>query len=126
MFFVIASLIAFSGLNQTIIRYSDWEFDPFFSFALLFSFSHLFASFFRTHLNKKIFAEYPIRFKIVPIILFIALLVSDTILIIAIILVIWADVWHSSMQTFGIGRLYDLRNGNDVLHFPRHTWQSLS
>jgi hypothetical protein len=28
------------------------------------------------------------------------------------VLVVWWDVVHSSLQTFGLGRIYDARRGN--------------
>ena len=30
------------------------------------------------------------------------------------VLTVWWDVYHSSLQTFGLGRIYDRRAGNDV------------
>jgi hypothetical protein len=38
--------------------------------------------------------------------------------VVASVLTVWWDVYHSSLQTFGLGRIYDQRAGNDV-HLAR-------
>ncbi|HVQ35162.1 MAG TPA: hypothetical protein VMT33_04060 [Candidatus Bathyarchaeia archaeon] len=75
--------------------------------------AHLFAVFFRSNGNTKIFALYPYRFTIVPIVLFLAMCANPWIAISVGVLATWWDVYHSSLQTFGLGRLYDMRAGND-------------
>jgi hypothetical protein len=78
-----------------------------------FTHAHLALVFFRSHLNKRIFALHPHRFITVPVALFIASLASRWVLVAASVLTVWWDVYHSSLQTFGLGRIYDQRLGND-------------
>jgi hypothetical protein len=75
--------------------------------------AHLALVFFRSHGNRKIYALHPIRFRVAPVVLLVALLSSQWIFICVTILAIWWDVYHSSLQTFGLGRIYDARAGND-------------
>lgn len=75
--------------------------------------AHLFAVFFRSNGNPKIFALYPYRFTVVPIVLFATMCLSPFIAIAVGVLATWWDVYHSSLQTFGLGRIYDVRAGND-------------
>lgn len=75
--------------------------------------AHLVIVFFRSHLNPMIFELHPRRFVLAPILLFAAMLASSRILVFVFVLAIWWDVFHSSMQTFGIGRIYDRQLGND-------------
>jgi hypothetical protein len=78
-----------------------------------FTHAHLVAVFFRSHANRKIFATHPLRFTVVPIALFTATLLSPWAFVAASVLTVWWDVYHSSLQTFGLGRIYDQRHGND-------------
>lgn len=66
----------------------------------------------RSHLNPKIFALHPRRFVAVPLVLLLLLHASDWLLALAIVTTVWWDVVHSSMQTFGLGRIYDARCSN--------------
>jgi hypothetical protein len=75
--------------------------------------AHLFAVFFRSNGNPKIFALYPYRFTVVPIVLFALMCISPWIAVSVGVLATWWDVYHSSLQTFGLGRIYDVRAGND-------------
>ncbi len=78
-------------------------------------FAHLVIVFFRTHLNTSMFRMYRVRFVAVPVVLFASVYTSTWVLLWVSVLATWWDVYHSSLQTFGIGRLYDLRAGNDPL-----------
>ncbi len=76
---------------------------------------HLFISFFRTHLNKKIYRLYPTRFVVLPLVVLLILSeihISVYTLLFAAIILIFMDIWHSSLQTFGFGRIYDLKQKN--------------
>lgn len=77
-------------------------------------FAHLFLVFFRSHLNRSIFKLHLIRFTVAPIGLFVALMLSSWVLVFVAILAVWWDVYHSAMQTFGFGRIYDMKRGNDA------------
>ncbi len=76
--------------------------------------AHLFAVFFRSHLNSTIFGTHPLRFTVVPITLLVAMTLSPWFAVFVSVLATWWDVYHSSLQTFGIGRIYDMRQGNDL------------
>jgi hypothetical protein len=78
-----------------------------------FIFAHLFIVFFRSHGNREIFKLHPWRFTLVPLLLFAAILSSRWIMITMAVLAIWWDVYHSSLQTFGLGRIYDAKSGNN-------------
>jgi hypothetical protein len=77
-------------------------------------YAHLFLVFFRSHANRAIFRQYPLRFVAVPLLLFAAVYTSTWALIVVGVVGVWWDVYHSALQTFGIGRIYDLRAGNDL------------
>lgn len=77
-----------------------------------FIFSHLFIVFFRSYGNKEVFKTYPVRFLVVPPLLFISMITSTWALVIIGVLATWWDVYHSSLQTFGLGRIYDMKKGN--------------
>ncbi|MEC7987318.1 MAG: hypothetical protein VX278_19260 [Myxococcota bacterium] len=79
----------------------------------IFIMGHLFAVFFRSHGNSKIFSLYPKRFLLVPILLMVAMLSSPWIALSLSLLATWWDVYHSSLQTFGLGRIYDMKSGNN-------------
>ncbi|NNM29453.1 MAG: hypothetical protein HKO57_08025, partial [Akkermansiaceae bacterium] len=74
--------------------------------------AHLFLVFFRSHGNKQIFQLHPMRFTLVPIALFAAMMSSVWVAVTVSVIATWWDVYHSSMQTFGIGRIYDMKAGN--------------
>jgi len=82
-------------------------------FILCFIYAHLFLVFFRSHGNPAIFRQYPVRFVAAPILLFLSMLSSNWIAASVAVLAVSWDVYHSCMQTFGIGRIYDARAGND-------------
>ena len=75
--------------------------------------AHLFAVIFRSHANQSIFRQFPMRFTVVPIVLFIGFVSSLWLLVAGVVLSVWWDVYHSSLQTFGLGRIYDAKNGSD-------------
>ncbi len=76
--------------------------------------AHLVIVFFRSHVNGAIFHQYPKRFLLAPLGLFTVMMLSSWILIFVFVLAVWWDVYHSSLQTFGLGRIYDKRAGNGV------------
>jgi hypothetical protein len=78
-----------------------------------FIFAHLFLVFFRSHADPEIRARHPVRFLAVPPLLFLLFLVSPVARAAGAALAVWWDVYHSSLQTFGIGRIFDAKEGND-------------
>lgn len=77
-----------------------------------FTMAHLAAVFFRSHGNAKIFRQYPLRFTLAPALLLAAISLSGWVLASVIVLGVWWDVYHSSAQTFGLCRIYDMKRGN--------------
>ncbi len=75
--------------------------------------AHLVIVFFRSHGNPDIFKLHRFRFIWIPPLLYLALLSSRWILVSAAVLVTFWDVYHSALQTFGLARIYDRRQGND-------------
>ncbi len=76
--------------------------------------SHLVIVFFRSHGNPKVKRRHPVRFFVVPALLFLGMFFSLNVLAVAIIVSTYWDAVHSSLQTFGIGRIYDAKAGADV------------
>jgi hypothetical protein len=83
------------------------------AFIISFVAAHLVLVFFRSHGNATIFWTHPIRFTVVPLALLVAAASSRWILACAGVVAVWWDVYHSSLQTFGFGRIYDAKQGND-------------
>jgi len=75
------------------------------------TFAHLVAVVPRAYLNRQVFDDNRTRLVAVPILLVLALLVSPMLLVCAAVLTVFWDVHHSAMQTFGIGRIYDMKSG---------------
>ncbi len=75
--------------------------------------AHLVIVFFRSHGNAEIRARHPVRFWIVPPALLLLLVFSSPARTAAAALAVWWDVYHSSLQTFGLGRIFDRNAGND-------------
>lgn len=81
-------------------------------FLSVWTFAHLFAVVFRSHANPDIFVQHRVRFVAVPILVFLAMLVSDWAMVTGVVLIVFWDVYHTSMQNFGLCRIYDGRLGN--------------
>lgn len=73
--------------------------------------AHLVAVVFRSHTNPTIFERHRVRFVVVPLVLFVALVASDWIALAATVVATFWDVWHSGAQTFGFARIYDRNAG---------------
>ena len=116
---VLASVYDLSSQRVVIFGHED---SPIGIFIGTFIMAHLFAVFFRSNGNPKIFALYPYRFTLVPIVLFLGMCASSFFAIAVGVLATWWDVYHSSLQTFGLGRIYDVRAGNDPRLGRRLDW----
>ena len=81
--------------------------------------AHLVAVFFRSHGNPEIFRQFPVRFKVVPIVLFLMIFFIPWGKVIAVFVVVWWDVYHASQQNSGLARIYDARSGRPV---PQARW----
>jgi hypothetical protein len=75
--------------------------------------AHLALVFFRSHGNPAVFARWPWRFTYLPLALFATIMAFPLARGAAAVVAVWWDVYHSSLQTFGIGRIYDRLAGND-------------
>jgi hypothetical protein len=84
------------------------------------TFAHLIAVLPRAYFNREVFAANRRRLTIVPALLLAALLLSPAILVLGALLVVFWDVHHTAMQNFGLGRIYDMKAGNDA-HALRRT-----
>ena len=73
---------------------------------------HLALAVFRSHANKAVFSQFPFRFTVVPFLVFTAAVASPVAMLSLAVLAVWWDVYHSSMQTFGFSRIYDMKAGN--------------
>ena len=81
--------------------------------ARIFTQAHIFLVIGRSHLNRNIFRQFPIRFTVVPLLLILLAFVSDIVLIALIVIGGMWDIYHSSLQTFGLARIYDAKLGNN-------------
>ena len=81
-------------------------------FIAVWTYAHLCAVVFRSHVNREIFTRFKFRFTVVPVALFLALGFSDWMLVTAVVLAVFWDVYHTAMQNFGFCRLYDARQGS--------------
>jgi len=75
--------------------------------------AHLVLVFARSHGNAAIRRRHPLRFWVIPIGLFCAMYASLWLAIFVSVFAVWWDLYHSSMQTFGLARLYERKAGND-------------
>jgi len=73
--------------------------------------AHLVAVVFRSHGNAAIRRLYPIRFLVVPLLLYAAIVASPWIAAASTVVATFWDVWHSGAQTFGFARIYERNHG---------------
>lgn len=77
------------------------------------TYAHLIAVAPRAYLNREVFAAHRLRLTLVPVALVAAMIVSPAALVCGLVVAFFWDVHHSAMQTFGLGRIYDMKAGND-------------
>ena len=70
--------------------------------------------FLRAYLNPVIIKRFWFRLIVIPILFFCSLYISVWIVVFAIALEVFWDIYHSTMQTFGISKFYDKKHGNDT------------
>lgn len=73
--------------------------------------AHLVAVGYRSHANPTIFRRHPVRFLLVPALLWAALMWSAWVAVAATVVATFWDIWHSGAQTFGFARIYDRNAG---------------
>ena len=83
------------------------------------TFAHLIAVAPRAYLNREVFEANRRRLTVVPVLLVGALTLSPTLLLVGGVVAVFWDVHHSAMQTFGLGRIYDMKAGNGALVLRR-------
>ncbi len=121
VFFIFSPLIVLVlsvALSFTVLGRAEFEFqgeknDLMAWFLGPFIMAHLVAVAYRSHLNGAVFRRFPLRFTMVPLALFLAMGFSTTALVTVSVAATFWDVYHSGMQTFGLGRIYDARAGNN-------------
>jgi hypothetical protein len=77
------------------------------------TYAHLIAVVPRAYLNPEVFGAHRFRLTIVPVVVIAALALSPVVLVAGAVLAVLWDVHHSAMQNFGLGRIYDMKAGND-------------
>lgn len=77
--------------------------------------AHVLLVFTRSHLNADVFKRYKYRFTLIPLLLLLLFCFSPYAFLISGAIAVYWDEWHSIMQTFGFGRIYDSKKGNDAL-----------
>jgi len=73
---------------------------------------HVLLVFTRSHMNMTVFKRYKYRFTLIPLLALAGMWVSPIVFGIMSAIGLYWDEWHSLMQTFGFGRIYDTRAGN--------------
>lgn len=73
--------------------------------------AHLVAVAFRSHANPLIRSRHPVRFMLVPVLLWLAIVASPWIAVASTVVATFWDVWHSGAQTFGFARIYERNHG---------------
>ncbi len=115
-FLAIAAFVHFTGLEHSEVTFFGRGYatvkEAMYSFAYILTLAHLSAVFFRSHLNKDIFVQFPLRFIVVPAALLLGIYFANPFYYVMVMVIPLMDVYHSSLQTFGFGRLYDMRAGN--------------
>ncbi|MCB9703883.1 MAG: hypothetical protein H6711_18445 [Myxococcales bacterium] len=109
---ILGFAIAGSPLRTTNVSLWGHAGTPASIFIGAFIMAHLGLVFFRSHANASIFRLYPLRFTLAPIALFVGICLSNWVMVCTSVIATWWDVYHSSLQTFGIGRIYDMKAGN--------------
>lgn len=76
--------------------------------------SHIMLVFLRSHGNISVLKRFPYRFSLIPLFMLSAMWASPVLFSVTGFIAVYWDEWHSLMQTFGFGRIYDAKIGNDV------------
>lgn len=107
--------IAVSGsrLSDETFLWSDQEVTPLGLMLGVLIQAHLVLVLLRSHGNSVVRQRHPYRFTLVPGVLLMGMLVSPVFAITCSVLATFWDVYHSGAQTFGFGRIYDAKHGND-------------
>jgi len=77
--------------------------------------AHLVIVLWRSHGNTDVRRRFKWRLFVVPVVLLLGMIASVWVAVCASVLATFWDVYHSGAQTFGFGRIYEVRAGNDPL-----------
>ncbi len=102
-----------SRLANEVVLWSDQRVTPLGVALGVLIQAHLCIVLWRSHGNRTVLRRHPYRFTLVPGLLLMGMLVSPIIAVICSVLATFWDVYHSGAQTFGFGRIYDAKRGND-------------
>lgn len=109
---VVGQAVALAGLDRAGLTINGLQIGLVSTVSRTLIHAHQAAVFVRTHNNPAIFRQHRLRFTAVPAALVVATLVSDQALgALLVVSALW-DVYHTSMQTFGLCRIYDTLKGN--------------
>ncbi|EDM77905.1 hypothetical protein PPSIR1_01759 [Plesiocystis pacifica SIR-1] len=106
---VLGYLLKDTAFSNESFAWWGWEVTWGSLFLGIFIHAHLVLVFFRSHANKAIFQTHRLRFLVVPALLYVAMVTSNYVLYTCSVVATFWDVYHSGMQTFGFGRIYDSR-----------------
>ena len=81
--------------------------------AAMLTHSHVMLVFLRSHGNSEVFRRFKFRFLAIPVLLIGAMWINPVFFGIMGFIALYWDEWHSLMQTFGFGRIYDVKLGNN-------------
>jgi hypothetical protein len=109
---VLGMVLSLSHLNEAEWNLFGGERNIMATLIGVFIHAHLIIVVFRSHANSQIRRLHPERFLLVPFVLLAACLLSDWVLVTCSVLATFWDVYHSGLQTFGLGRIYEMRAGN--------------
>ncbi|MEK9727013.1 MAG: hypothetical protein VW397_02775 [Candidatus Margulisiibacteriota bacterium] len=104
--------IAYDIITNQTISLGRFEGELWLYIVLVMTQAHLLITGIRAYGNQKIYALFRKRVLFGPPLLFLGNLLSPIFLTFSIVLNVAWDAYHSSLQTFGFTRLYDVRVGN--------------
>ena len=110
-------LLALEGTSQDILMVA----------LITVTMGHVLAVFFRSHCNQEVFVRHRFRFTIVPVLVLMAVSLTQWGFAAAMVVIPWWDVVHQARQTFRTGRLYDERMGIEPSEGASHEkWLTLA
>ncbi len=85
--------------------------------------AHLVLVFLRSHANRDIYKQFPLRFTAVPAVLMTAVALSRSVAVLVVVIGFFWDIYHTAQQTFGLARIYDRMAGNGAeVHRSADRW----
>ncbi|MBH47554.1 MAG: hypothetical protein CME71_05240 [Halobacteriovorax sp.] len=112
LFLPIILLVFFVSINHSLTM--NEMFAPLVSLIIYFDFSHLLLVFWRSHGNQQIFTKFKKRMLLSPLLIVaLVILPSHLLFYFACLVALW-DLWHISMQNFGLARIYEVKTSKDT------------